>query len=223
VRGQGGVWLAVPSPPPGREAAPKHAALRKPSLPDALTPVPLNPPSPARHPMASSQSRPPDARGQGARRASVGGVGRVLRGPGAVQLAARLRPASAILLLLNAGVPHPRPPRHPEKPTSEFGMESVPHTLDAVRVGQHFANKLVDAARCGAFASTGGGAAGAAPLEWPSRCRVWAAAGECLQVGCPARWVGGYKLFLPRPQTTSPPSPGTRTRLQAQQPPARVP
>jgi gamma-glutamyl hydrolase len=28
---------------------------------------------------------------------------------------------------------------HPEKPTSEFGMVEVPHTLDAVRVGQHFA------------------------------------------------------------------------------------
>ncbi|KIZ06309.1 gamma-glutamyl hydrolase [Monoraphidium neglectum] len=36
---------------------------------------------------------------------------------------------------------------HPEKPTSEFGMIEVPHTLDAVRVGQHFANRFVDTAR----------------------------------------------------------------------------
>lgn len=36
---------------------------------------------------------------------------------------------------------------HPEKPTSEFGMKEVPHTLDAVRVGQHFANAFVDTAR----------------------------------------------------------------------------
>lgn len=33
---------------------------------------------------------------------------------------------------------------HPEKPTSEFGMPEVPHTLDAVRVGQHLANYFVD-------------------------------------------------------------------------------
>lgn len=32
----------------------------------------------------------------------------------------------------------------------EFGMDEVPHTLDAVRVGQHFANRLVDAARLSA-------------------------------------------------------------------------
>lgn len=36
---------------------------------------------------------------------------------------------------------------HPEKPTSEFGMEEVPHTLDAVRVGQWLSNKFVDTAR----------------------------------------------------------------------------
>jgi gamma-glutamyl hydrolase len=47
--------------------------------------------------------------------------------------------------------PHPpadQPARHPEKPTSEFGMEEVPHTLDSVRVGQFLSNNLVDAARC---------------------------------------------------------------------------
>lgn len=36
---------------------------------------------------------------------------------------------------------------HPEKPTSEFGMDEVPHTLDAVRVGQHFANTFMEHAR----------------------------------------------------------------------------
>jgi gamma-glutamyl hydrolase len=33
---------------------------------------------------------------------------------------------------------------HPEKPTSEFGMVEVPHTLDAVRVSQHLANYFID-------------------------------------------------------------------------------
>ncbi|GBF96107.1 gamma-glutamyl hydrolase [Raphidocelis subcapitata] len=36
---------------------------------------------------------------------------------------------------------------HPEKPTSEFGNNDIPHTLDAVRVGQHLANNFVDTAR----------------------------------------------------------------------------
>eukprot|EP00775_Hariotina_reticulata_P005931 gene5931-6171_t len=36
---------------------------------------------------------------------------------------------------------------HPEKPTSEFGMEEVPHSLDAIRVSQALANYLVDTAR----------------------------------------------------------------------------
>jgi len=35
----------------------------------------------------------------------------------------------------------------PEKPTSEFGMEEVPHSLDAIRVSQALANYLVDTAR----------------------------------------------------------------------------
>lgn len=33
---------------------------------------------------------------------------------------------------------------HPEKPTSEFGMVEVPHTLDAVRASQHLANVFID-------------------------------------------------------------------------------
>jgi len=36
---------------------------------------------------------------------------------------------------------------HPEKPTSEFGMEDVPPTLDAVRVSQEYANYFIDTAR----------------------------------------------------------------------------
>ncbi|GBF95078.1 gamma-glutamyl hydrolase [Raphidocelis subcapitata] len=36
---------------------------------------------------------------------------------------------------------------HPEKPVSEHGMDTIPHTLDAVRVGQWFANRFVDTAR----------------------------------------------------------------------------
>lgn len=36
---------------------------------------------------------------------------------------------------------------HPEKPTSEFGMAEVPHTLDAIRVSQHLANYFIDTAR----------------------------------------------------------------------------
>eukprot|EP00878_Enallax_costatus_P015279 GHUV01015998.1.p1 GENE.GHUV01015998.1~~GHUV01015998.1.p1 ORF type:complete len:381 (+),score=77.51 GHUV01015998.1:217-1359(+) len=36
---------------------------------------------------------------------------------------------------------------HPEKPTSEFGMPEVPHTLDAVCVSQHLANSYIDLAR----------------------------------------------------------------------------
>lgn len=36
---------------------------------------------------------------------------------------------------------------HPEKPTSEFGMPEVPHTLDAIRVSQHLANQFIDMAR----------------------------------------------------------------------------
>ncbi|WIA39229.1 hypothetical protein OEZ86_005353 [Tetradesmus obliquus] len=36
---------------------------------------------------------------------------------------------------------------HPEKPTSEFGMPEIPHTLDGVRVGQHVANYFIDTAR----------------------------------------------------------------------------
>jgi gamma-glutamyl hydrolase len=36
---------------------------------------------------------------------------------------------------------------HPEKPTSEFGMAEIPHTLDGVRVGQHVANYFIDTAR----------------------------------------------------------------------------
>lgn len=36
---------------------------------------------------------------------------------------------------------------HPEKPQNEFGMDEVPHTLDAIRVSQHLANVFVSAAR----------------------------------------------------------------------------
>jgi gamma-glutamyl hydrolase len=36
---------------------------------------------------------------------------------------------------------------HPEKPTSEFGMPEVPHSLDAIRVSQHLANQFIDTAR----------------------------------------------------------------------------
>ena len=46
--------------------------------------------------------------------------------------------------------PPPLPPGtqwHPEKPASEFGMEEVPHTLDAVRVSQHIANYFMEMAR----------------------------------------------------------------------------
>jgi hypothetical protein len=49
-----------------------------------------------------------------------------------------------LLLPLCAGVISPGTQWHPEKPTSEFGMPEVPHTLDAVRVGLHLANYLVD-------------------------------------------------------------------------------
>jgi hypothetical protein len=37
---------------------------------------------------------------------------------------------------------------HPEKPTSEFGMVEVPHTLDAVRASQHLANVFIDTGGC---------------------------------------------------------------------------
>ncbi|KAG2450314.1 hypothetical protein HYH02_004819 [Chlamydomonas schloesseri] len=36
---------------------------------------------------------------------------------------------------------------HPEKPPYEFGMEEVPHSLDAIRVSQHLANVFLEAAR----------------------------------------------------------------------------
>ncbi|KAG2441123.1 hypothetical protein HXX76_003975 [Chlamydomonas incerta] len=36
---------------------------------------------------------------------------------------------------------------HPEKPPYEFGMEEVPHSLDAIRVSQHLSNVFLEAAR----------------------------------------------------------------------------
>ncbi|KAG1661191.1 hypothetical protein FOA52_005997 [Chlamydomonas sp. UWO 241] len=36
---------------------------------------------------------------------------------------------------------------HPEKPPFEFGIEEIPHTLDAVKAAQHLATTFVDAAR----------------------------------------------------------------------------
>lgn len=36
---------------------------------------------------------------------------------------------------------------HPEKPPFEFGMQEVPHTLDAILVSQHLANNFIDASR----------------------------------------------------------------------------
>lgn len=36
---------------------------------------------------------------------------------------------------------------HPEKPPYEFSMPETPHSLDAIRVGQHFANNLLEVAR----------------------------------------------------------------------------
>ena len=43
---------------------------------------------------------------------------------------------------------------HGEKPASEFGMAEVPHSLDAILVGQHLANVFVDAARRSSHAFT---------------------------------------------------------------------
>jgi hypothetical protein len=37
--------------------------------------------------------------------------------------------------------------QHPEKPPFEFGMQEVPHTLDAILVSQHLANVFVEATR----------------------------------------------------------------------------
>eukprot|EP00201_Polytomella_parva_P003485 CAMPEP_0175075468 /NCGR_PEP_ID=MMETSP0052_2-20121109/22023_1 /TAXON_ID=51329 ORGANISM="Polytomella parva, Strain SAG 63-3" /NCGR_SAMPLE_ID=MMETSP0052_2 /ASSEMBLY_ACC=CAM_ASM_000194 /LENGTH=361 /DNA_ID=CAMNT_0016344169 /DNA_START=117 /DNA_END=1202 /DNA_ORIENTATION=+ len=36
---------------------------------------------------------------------------------------------------------------HPEKPACEFGMEEVPHSLDAIRLSQHLANVFMETAR----------------------------------------------------------------------------
>jgi gamma-glutamyl hydrolase len=36
---------------------------------------------------------------------------------------------------------------HPEKPPFEFGMQEVPHTMDAILVSQHLANVFVEATR----------------------------------------------------------------------------
>lgn len=36
---------------------------------------------------------------------------------------------------------------HPEKPPFEFGMEEVPHSLDAIRIGQHITNTFMELAR----------------------------------------------------------------------------
>ncbi|GAB4820992.1 hypothetical protein N2152v2_008038 [Parachlorella kessleri] len=36
---------------------------------------------------------------------------------------------------------------HPEKPPYEFGMQEIPHSLDAILVSQHLANVFVDTAR----------------------------------------------------------------------------
>eukprot|EP00955_Chlamydomonas_euryale_P058226 357001-Chlamydomonas_euryale.AAC.18 len=36
---------------------------------------------------------------------------------------------------------------HPEKPSFEFGIPEIPHTLDAILVAQHLANTFVDYAR----------------------------------------------------------------------------
>jgi gamma-glutamyl hydrolase len=36
---------------------------------------------------------------------------------------------------------------HPEKPPYEFGMEEVPHSLDAIRVSQHLSNVFMENAR----------------------------------------------------------------------------
>jgi len=36
---------------------------------------------------------------------------------------------------------------HPEKPPFEFGMQEVPHTMDAILVSQHLANVFVEASR----------------------------------------------------------------------------
>ncbi|KAG2482320.1 hypothetical protein HYH03_018742 [Edaphochlamys debaryana] len=41
---------------------------------------------------------------------------------------------------------------HPEKPPYEFGMEEVPHSLDAIRVSQHLSNVFMEAARMSAHA-----------------------------------------------------------------------
>jgi hypothetical protein len=51
---------------------------------------------------------------------------------------------------------------HPEKPTSEFGMVEVPHTLDAIRVSQHLANYFIDTG------GVGMGGRGAGGLHWHS-------------------------------------------------------
>ncbi len=36
---------------------------------------------------------------------------------------------------------------HPEKPPYEFGMDEVPHSLDAIRVSQHLSNVFMEQAR----------------------------------------------------------------------------
>lgn len=36
---------------------------------------------------------------------------------------------------------------HPEKPPYEFGMDEVPHSLDAIRVSQHLSNVFMEHAR----------------------------------------------------------------------------
>lgn len=36
---------------------------------------------------------------------------------------------------------------HPEKPPFEFGMNEIPHTLDAIRVAQHLANIFIETSR----------------------------------------------------------------------------
>lgn len=61
---------------------------------------------------------------------------------------------------LPAPLPTPGTQWHPEKPPYEFGMEEVPHSLDAIRVSQHLANVFLEAARmsrCGRGGERGGG------------------------------------------------------------------
>ena len=68
----------------------------------------------------------------------------------------RVRRIPAEASLASSGGSKPPPQRapcdagtqwHPEKPPFEFGMEEVPHSIEAIRVSQHLANVFIEAAR----------------------------------------------------------------------------